>query len=729
MATRREQERLQLYVDDRIRRFGVGILLYVGGCFVAYLAIGIWLSLAAFALLFFSDLLDLWSLKARVRPFAEEGCVQRAQKWALFGGFSQGVGFALAPSFYFFNVAEPNIIFVIGALGLGAVNSAMVLPQNRPVGMARLILYGIVPLVMVLIQKYVFGHWEPVVFNDPALTMLLGCMFYMMITFSKAGLVNHQINQALFQSREELRQANAHMASQQAEMRRLSQVAQRANDTIIITDKDRTIVWVNEAFTKNSGYSAEEAMGENIAQLMTHGDPEMLAENDIDIAAAAHEDFRGVLKSKRKDGSLFWSEANLFPILDKHGEVEFFVTIERDMTEARQLAQEMAEARAQAEAGARAKAEFLANMSHEIRTPLSGVMGTVDLLAETELTEEQTRYTDTIRGSSLSLMAIINDILDLSKLDAGRMEMNPVAFSPEACFRETLDLLAPMARAKNLSLKLHIGQDLPVAIKADDGRLRQVLTNILGNAIKFTERGSVTLEIRMGDKNTLCFDVVDTGIGIAEEKLGQIFEHFSQAETSTTRRFGGTGLGLTISRHIVEAMGGRISVASQLGKGSVFHVCVPVAAASAEELKVVNAATTRGGAVHLREGLSILIAEDNQTNRFLLGKYLKDQPVDVTFAKDGLEALELAAGRQFDLVFMDMSMPKMGGVDATREIRKLLKPQPMIVALTAHAFAEERAACLEAGMDDFLTKPIRKAEFLNWILAFQNGENARRNVA
>ncbi len=716
-----ETDRLKRYVEDRVSRTCFRVLIYASGCLLVYFEIGLVLAMAAFALLVVADFFDVLILQLRVRPLVLEQRVASARKWAFFGGAVQGLGMASAPAFYFFSVPEPNVLYVIGCLGLSGVSAGLVLPQNRAVGLFRLGLYTIAPIILTLIQVFVFKADYIGVIDDPALTVLLAAMFIMFLTFSRSGLVHHRINSDLSRSREDLKLANAQMAAQQAEMRRLSQVAQKANDTVIITDKDRNIVWVNEAFTRSSGYTFEEAEGEQIAQLMTQGDPEILAKDDIDKAVANGQSFRGVLQSIHKNGTRFWSDVNLFPILDDQGDTEFFVTIERDVTEARQLAKEMAEARAQAEAGAKAKADFLANMSHEIRTPLGGVLGTADLLVETNLDEEQRRYVDVIRGSSLSLMTIVNDILDLSKLDSGRLELHPVTFSPEACFRETLDLLSPMARAKNLRLHLRLATDLPSAVKADDGRLRQVLTNILGNAIKFTETGSVSLSLSMTREGDLQFEVTDTGIGIDPDKIEQIFDHFMQAEASTTRRFGGTGLGLSISRHIVDVMGGHISVDSAVGKGSTFRVTVPVEVLEGFGFVATDGRHARVQEFGLKSGLSILIADDNRTNRFLLEKYLKDQPVEVQFAVDGRDALEKVATADFDLVFMDISMPNMGGVQATQEIRKLLKPQPTIVALTAHALEDERHLCVRAGMDDVLAKPIRKVEFLDWIAAFQRG--------
>ena len=258
-------------------------------------------------------------------------------------------------------------------------------------------------------------------------------------------------------------------------------------------------------------------------------------------------------------------------------------------------------------------------------------------------------------------------------------------------------------------------------MKADDGRIRQVLTNILGNAIKFTDTGGVDVQLSHkgeGAAARLVCTVTDTGIGIEKSQQEQIFDHFTQAEADTTRKFGGTGLGLSITRHILDVMGGRISVKSEAGAGATFQFEIPYDAVGPEELCQLSPAQG-AGAAQIMPGLRVLVAEDNQTNRFLLEKYLKDQPIELSFAHDGQEAVEAVERAVPDLIFMDMSMPRMTGIEATHAIREMAIAQPTIVALTAHAFDAEMQACLDAGMDAFLTKPLRKATLLNWIATYQ----------
>ncbi len=718
---RARRKRLLAYADERVKRLPVRLLLYTLGCAIGYYAVEFIPALLSYIVLLTGDAIDCFVLRTVVRREALVGRLKSGQRWATITSALQGITMVAGVSVYYFKLGDDaNILFVIGALGLGAVNAAIVLPKNPTAAFTRLSLYIMAPFLYVGLQALWTKSWTPFVMMDVAGTMLVFCMLYMFLAFTKSGINNFKITQDLERQKSEMKIMYARMDRHQTELQQLSLVARHANDSVIITDQERRIVWVNDAFTRITGFSFADAKGQIVADLLTGADQELKAINTIDLAVEAGQPFRGEVQNVTRGGDRIWLDVNLFPIDGPDGEPEFYVSIERDVTESRRLAEQMSKARQAAEEGARAKAEFLANMSHEIRTPLTGVIGMADLLSETDLDEEQGRYTDTIRGSSQALMAIINDILDLSKLDAGRMELHPVSFSPRACLQETLDLLMPAARSKGLELSLRVEDLAPEYIKADDGRLRQVVTNIVGNAIKFTEEGGVFLTLSLAEgsrgKRLIC-EVRDTGIGISKENQDRIFDHFSQAEAATTRKFGGTGLGLSISKHILDVMGGTISVDSEVGQGATFRLEIPY-----DEADLGGEAAgiaTQEGPRKLLPGLRVVVAEDNKTNRFLLKKYLGDQPIELAFAKDGVEAVEAVQSFAPDLVLMDMSMPRMSGLDATRKIRELPMDQPAIVALTAHAFDEEMQACFDAGMDDFLTKPIRKVVLIDWMAQFQ----------
>ena len=619
---------------------------------------------------------------------------------------------------WFGPVSQHSPLFAIGFLAGAAINGGLVLPFHRHAALTRLIIYAATPAVLFAVSVPVSGGPGVLAAMDAAGAGLLAYMVFTFLKFVSSGFRLHRGNTlALIEKGRELAAINTKLVQRQKEAQQLSLVARNANDNVVLSDSNGRITWVNDAFTRTTGYPQDEVIGRTPGDLLNGPDtnPET-----IDAIAEAIRDgrpFRGEILNMTRDGRRIWIETNLVPVLDADGQVEMTVAIERDVTAARAYARKMAEARRAAEEAAQTKADFLATMSHEIRTPMNGVIGMSDMLAETDLSPDQRLYNDTIRSSAQLLLKIINDILDLSKLDAGKMQLSPVVFDLRACLDDTRRLLEPQALAKGLKLVLEFDPSVPARARLDDGRLRQILINLIGNAIKFTEKGSVTVALKVAaasGRRMLHVVVSDTGIGISPEKLDRVFEPFSQADAATTRRFGGTGLGLTISRMMIEAMGGNISVASSPGQGSSFTVTLPVeivGARQSDDTKrpVPDAPPETTEAL---AGKRVLVAEDNKVNRLLIRKYLRDLPLSLEFAHDGQQAVEMVRASCPDLVFMDMSMPGMNGLDATRHIRELGTQQPAIVALTANAMDSDRAACLDAGMNDFLAKPVRRSDLL-----------------
>ena len=355
----------------------------------------------------------------------------------------------------------------------------------------------------------------------------------------------------------------------------------------------------------------------------------------------------------------------------------------------------------------RAKNEFLAVVSHEIRTPMNGVLGTAQLLQMTEMTEEQRRYVEAIQSSGETLLALINDILDLSKLDSGKVYLDARPVQLRALVKEVVELLRAQAQKKDLYLDTEIAPEVPEWLTGDAHRIKQIFTNLVGNAIKFTQHGGVRVAAHLQQNGqVLVCQVQDSGIGIPPDRIERLFEKFSQVDSSITRRNGGTGLGLAICKKLVEGMGGVIGVESKRHQGSTFTFRIPCTPAEAPPEKRAPAEA----GVKTAAGLRILLVEDNAVNQMLALGMLQKLGCQADLAENGEEALEkIAAG--YDLVLMDMQMPKIDGVTATRAIRQMqLARQPYIVALTANAMESDRQQCLAAGMNDFLAKPFKAVE-------------------
>ncbi|MCA9211797.1 MAG: response regulator [Planctomycetales bacterium] len=515
-------------------------------------------------------------------------------------------------------------------------------------------------------------------------------------------------------------------------------------DAVVVTDDFGIVEQFNPAAEKMFGYAADEAIGQNVSMLMPS---QYREEHDGYMQRYRRTGIRHILGEgreavgKRKNGSTFPIHLTLSEVLLKSSSAgverkRLFIGIVRDLSTVKEIA-ELKQAKADliiakeaAEAASRSKSEFLANMSHEIRTPMTAILGFTDILSQTATKLEDVDAISTIQKNGKHLISLINDILDLSKIEAGKLETECIICSPVKIVEEVTSLMRVRATAKGLPLNVRYDGLLPETICSDPTRLRQVLTNVLGNAIKFTESGSVDIVTRLlnepGMKPQLEFDIIDTGIGITPENIQKLFRPFTQADSSMTRTFGGSGLGLAICKRLVEGLGGDISVSSEIGTGSTFSL--RIATGSLADVQLMEAPIERPSISNCDDvqvtseaspslrGIRVLLAEDGFDNQRLIGFVLRKAGAEVAVTENGQIAYDLAMdattdNQPYGIILMDMQMPVMNGYETTAKLREAGYTGP-IVALTAHAMAEERQKCLDAGCNDYITKPIEQKKLI-----------------
>jgi PAS domain S-box-containing protein len=538
----------------------------------------------------------------------------------------------------------------------------------------------------------------------------------------------------LFESIRKLIEANRVLRDKQVSEEQLLAAKRYADgviasmsDILIVTDPNLNILTVNNAACETLEYSQLELIGSPVERLFKQEAYGMATP----LKQLLQQRVRDTeLTYRTQSGKLISALVSASQMRDNAGRVLAIITVGKDISARKQIERDLLEAKSIAEAANRAKSAFVANMSHEIRTPMTAILGFTDLLAQPALqTDERLRCIETIRRNGQHLLAIINDILDVSKIEAGKMTVERIGCSPVEIVRDVASLMSGRASDKGLSFDVRYTGPVPATIQSDPTRLRQILMNLMSNAIKFTSQGSVKLIVGLSESKPqkLRVDVVDTGPGLSEQQLQTLFKPFAQADSSTTRRFGGTGLGLMISKRLATMLGGDIVVHSVPDSGSTFSVTLDVGDISG--VKMIQSPRTMwtpqqeaGTQAPARLCGRVLLAEDGPDNQRLIQHYLEEMGVEVALAANGREAVEqaLAAakqGRPFHLILMDMQMPELDGYGATQELRQAGYRRP-IVALTAHAMESDRQRCIAMGCEDFAVKPIEYDQFMRMIRRF-----------
>jgi two-component system sensor histidine kinase/response regulator len=550
---------------------------------------------------------------------------------------------------------------------------------------------------LVLLQDT--GPWFPVAWRAAiaaGILLLSGILAALMFSFAR-----ERYRRLLFDER----------------LRTLSRAIEQSPSGVLVMDAKGVVEYVNPRFSEASGYPPQELVGRHITELKTL----RLSRDGYERLwrqILAGKEWHGEMECEKRKGERYWDLVWIFPVRSGEGTITHVVSVSEDITERKRMERQLVEAKELAEAATEARSRFLANMSHEIRTPMNGIIGFTSLLLKTELTPRQQNFLSKIRSSADALLSLINDILDFSKIEAGRLDIEYTDFQLQEILEDLADLFADQAAKKDIELIVHRDPAVPGTLLGDPLRLRQVLVNLTGNAIKFAEQGEVYVHVTSLERDAgqvrLRFEVRDTGIGIAPEALDKLFGSFVQADGSTTRRYGGTGLGLTISKQLVELMGGRIGVDSEPGTGSTFWFELPFS------LRPGASAPPQRVGADLR-GLKVLVVDDNATCREVLAETLRSFGFDAHTAASGEQALEdlhgAAPGRPFQLVLMDWRMPGLDGLETSRRVRRdpALANIP-IVLVTAFAKGYNKGVLEEIGIDGFLHKPIQQSVLFDTLM-------------
>jgi PAS domain S-box-containing protein len=512
------------------------------------------------------------------------------------------------------------------------------------------------------------------------------------------------------------------LAAVEKEIEKLMWAVSKTDNSLVIATEDGKIEWVNEGFERLTGYTLAEitgSFGDTLVKDALSGlnpNSEYFIEMMNTLKSVSYES-----KNYSKSGNEYWVLTTITPIIDSEGNIKKVIAVDSEITARKEAEKRMMEAQDEALRLAKIKEEFLANMSHEIRTPMNAIMGMSQLLSETELNEKQQKYLASIQFASDNLLALINDVLDLAKIEAEKITFEKIPFSIKELIEKLVDIMRPKIDEKGLRTVIQIDGKIPELVIGDPYRLNQIIMNLVSNSIKFTKKGSITIEAIFEEENiadvTIMYRVTDTGIGISKENLTKVFEHFTQAESEITRKYGGTGLGLTIVKKLVENQDGIISVESELEKGTTFSFTLNFAKALQGQKNYIDKKIVND--VKSISGKTALLVEDNHLNTMVATEFLEKSGLIVAHAENGIIAVSMAQEKKYDFILMDIQMPEMDGYSAAKKIKadsSSANATTPIIAMTAHAVQGEKEKCINAGMNDYISKPLQKDKLIELLL-------------
>jgi len=561
--------------------------------------------------------------------------------------------------------------------------------------------------------KRTIGFTGPITFGEIAYQLLNQTAVYIEIV--TANLAERLRDETA------MRRLNREIRRQRDEILVLKNGIEQSSLAVVLTNTSGTIEYVNPAYTAMYGYEPAEVIGKTPRILKSGETPAVLYES-LWKTLLSGRPWSGELRNRAKAGDLIWVRANISPIRNSEGQLKYFMALHKDVTLEKQLITEVVEAKHQADQANQAKSDFLASMSHEIRTPLNAIVGMSELIDETGLNKEQTQYLSVMRNASDTLLSLINDILDISKIEAGKIDIEKAPFNLEELVSKVSEMMAVRAFKKDVEISFKIEADVPVFVEGDATRLRQVLMNLMGNAVKFVEKGSISLNVQNQKIDEGClqllFSVRDTGIGIPAGKLNSVFEKFTQADSSTTRKYGGTGLGLPISKMLIELMGGRIWLESEPGVGTVFYFTVNLYTQKDNKAVYLPKADIKE-----LKGRRFLVVDDNLTNRIIIREMVQSWGASCEGAADAEKGLAKVLEEQqestpFHGIFVDFNMPGMDGYEFCRRIMTdtSINPKPALALVTSDTVRYRREDFRAIGVNTHMMKPVKKQTVLDGAL-------------